>query len=54
MAPTPSPTSAFNKMTLISPTSPTEVGDIFHRRLILVLQVLLGNRRLINLGHPER
>ena len=54
MAPTPSPTTAFNKMTLISPTSPPEVADIFHRRLILVLQVLLGNRRLINLGHPER
>ena len=50
----PSPTTAaFNRMTLLSPTSPPEVSDLFHRRLILVLQVLLGNRRLVNLGHPQ-
>jgi hypothetical protein len=50
----PSPTTVFNRMTLteiLSPASPAT--ENFRRRLILVLQVLLGKRRLLNLGHPE-
>lgn len=50
----PSPTAVFNRMTLtdiLSPASPAT--ENFRRRLILVLQVLLGKRRLLNLGHPE-
>ena len=50
----PSPTTAFNRMSLteiLSPASPNT--EHFRRRLILVLQVLLGKRRLLNLGHPE-
>ena len=50
----PSPTAVFNRMTLteiLSPASPST--ENFRRRLILVLQVLLGKRRLLNLGHPE-
>lgn len=50
----PSPTTVFNRMSLteiLSPASPAT--ENFRRRLILVLQVLLGKRRLLNLGHPE-
>lgn len=50
----PSPTTVFNRMSLteiLSPASPNT--EHFRRRLILVLQVLLGKRRLLNLGHPE-
>lgn len=54
---TPSPTTVFQKMTLTdssSDSSPLSLSnENFRRRLILVLQVLLGKRRLTNLGHPE-
>ena len=57
---TPSPTSAFRRMSLSGPSSPTSPGlapsnpvDGFRRRLASVLQVLLGPRQLHSLGHPQ-
>lgn len=50
---TPSPTTALNKLSLgdTSPISPTL--DIFRRRLLLVLQVLIGKKGMHNLGFPQ-
>ena len=65
---TPSPTVAFRQMTLTeernnkkspvcSTAPPTSAAtmpkDPFLLRLVLVLQVLLGKRRLLTLGHPQ-
>lgn len=54
---TASPTIAFRSLSLaetMSPTSPSSPStDNFRQKLILVLQVLLGKRQLINLGHPD-
>lgn len=60
---TPSPTVAFRKMTLTedlkpmpsSSNSPSTESpkDQFLVRLVLVLQVLLGKRRLLSFGHPK-
>lgn len=50
---TPSPTTALNKLSLTdsSPKSPTL--DVFRRRLLLVLQVLIGKTGMNNLGFPQ-